>query len=134
MNKIKKKTIAYIILLIGGAVILGLGTAGIADSFYSGMGGGIIGISIIRLVQLVRFSKDKKYAKKVEIEVSDERNIYISNKAKSMTFNWGILACAAATVVLRIIGMNDQSTICGLTICIVLVLYWVIYLIYNKNS
>ncbi len=134
MNKIKKKTIAYIILLIGGAVILGLGTAGIADSFYSGMGGGIIGISIIRLVQLVRFSKDKKYAKKVEIEVSDERNIYISNKAKSMAFNWGILACAAATVVLRIIGMNDQSTICGLTICIVLVLYWVIYLIYNKNS
>ena len=132
MNKIKKKTIAYIILLIGGAVILGLGTAGIADSFYSGMGGGII--SIIRLVQLVRFSKDKKYAKKVEIEVSDERNIYISNKAKSMAFNWGILACAAATVVLRIIGMNDQSTICGLTICIFLVLYWVIYLIYNKNS
>ena len=69
-----------------------------------------------------------------QIEVSDERNIYISNKAKSMAFNWGILACAAATVVLRIIGMNDQSTICGLTICIVLVLYWVIYLIYNKNS
>lgn len=134
MNKIKLKILLYVVFSAVGIALLCLGASQIADPFYSGMGGGLIGVSVIRLIQLIRFDRDKEYAKRITVEISDERNLYISSKARSMAYYIGILVLAAATVVLRIMGRNELSTMCGFVICLFLVLYYILYLIYRKNG
>ena len=59
----QKRNILYIALLIVGVVLCAAGSLGYIDSFWSGMGGAIIGVSAVRLVLSVKYKNDPKYAK-----------------------------------------------------------------------
>lgn len=68
-----------------------------------GTGCGIFGHGMSRIISKKALSKDEKLQKQLEIEKNDERNITISNKAKSkaydcMTFVFGILMLIYALI------------------------------------
>ena len=67
------------------------------------VGCGIFGHGMSRIISKKALSKDEKLQKQLEIEKNDERNITISNKAKSkaydcMTFVFGILMLIYALI------------------------------------
>ena len=76
----QKRNILYIALLIVGVVLYAAGSLGDIDSFWSGMGGAIIGVSAVRLVLSVKYKNDPKYAKYVDISNEDERTQFIADK------------------------------------------------------
>ena len=76
-----RNLIIYILYLVIGLTLLGLGIANVVDSFWSGMGSGLIFVSVLRLIRVYRFNKNEEYREKVETEISDERNRFIRNKA-----------------------------------------------------
>jgi uncharacterized membrane protein len=97
------------------------------------MGGGFVAISVIRLIQLYRYKNDYEYADKVNVENNDERNRFLAEKARSMTFYYSILIEAIGIIVLRLLDYDEPSTIIGFAICIQLIIYWVSYLWLKKK-
>lgn len=131
--KNNRRMIAYIIYILLGAALFALGFAEVLDAFWSGMGGALIAVGVIRMIQLFRYSKDESYREKVETEVKDERNRFIRNKAWAWSGYLFVLIAAISTIVLKLMGQELLSTAAGLAICILLVLYWGCYLILQKK-
>ncbi len=128
MDKIKKREYYYILLAIIGAAMFIISLAmGVSDSYWPGMGLGFVIISALRLVQIHRYRTDEGYAEKTDIENSDERNRFLAEKARGMTFSYSILLEAAAVIILRIMGRDEASTITGLLMCAQLSVYWAGY-------
>ena len=93
--------IAYIVL---GAVLTVLGVMGTVDAFWSGMGSALIAIGIIRAVHFFRFRKNESYREKYELEMTDERNRFLRNKAWAWTGYLFILIAGVLVIVLKIMG------------------------------
>ena len=72
-----RKNAWYVIYLLVGLTLFVLGCAEIVDSFWCGMGSGLLVIGLLRLLQLRRLRKDETYREKVEVETKDERNQFI---------------------------------------------------------
>jgi len=67
------------------------------------------------------------------VENNDERNRFLAEKARSMTFYYSILIEAIGIIVLRILDYDEPSTIIGFAICIQLIIYWLSYLWLKKK-
>lgn len=119
-----KRWITSIVYIGLGVVLLGCGIAEILDEFWSGMGGGLLGVGIVRMIQMIRYQKNETYKEAVDTAMSDERNRFIANKAWAWAGYWYVLIGAVGTLVFRLIGMEELSVFCGSSICLILVLYW----------
>ena len=129
-NKILIKSIVCISI---GAVLFGCGFAEVMDSFWSGMGGALIAVGVIRMIQILRYRKDEAYREKAEIERKDERNQFIRNKAWAWSGYLFVLITAISTIVFKLVGQELLSIAAGFAICILMVLYWGCYLILKKK-
>ena len=131
--KIERRIVAYVLYIVLGAVLVGLGILEILDSFWSGMGGALIVVGAIRIVQMVRYSKDKEYQEKMDTALKDERNQFIRNKAWAWSGYMFVIIAAVATIVFRLMGQELLSMAASIAICVLLVLYWGCYLILQKK-
>ena len=131
--KANRRLILYVLYIAIGVALICLDVANVVDEFWSGMGSGLIFVSILRLIQLYRFNKNEDYREKVETEVSDERNLFIRNKAWAWAGYLFVLISAVAIIVFRIVGQELLSSAAGIALCLMLVLYWVSFFILRKK-
>ena len=131
--KIGRRAVICGFYILLGATLMALGMAEVIDAFWSGMGGGLLGVGIVRLVQMYRLKKDDTYREKMETEVKDERNAFIRNKAWAWAGYLFILIAAVAVIVLQVMGQEQLSMLASGALCLMLVLYWVSYLILRKK-
>ena len=131
--KIGRRAVICGFYMLLGATLMALGMAEVIDAFWSGMGGGLLGVGIVRLVQMYRLKKDDTYREKMETEVKDERNAFIRNKAWAWAGYLFILIAAVAVIVLQVMGQEQLSMLASGALCLMLVLYWVSYLILRKK-
>lgn len=129
----KKYTFLNSLYIIAGVILFGLGVFEIVDSFWSGMGSTLCVIGIIRFVRNYRLNKDEEYREKVEIELTDERNRFIRNKAWAWAGYLYILISASLCIIFKIMNQNDLSMYASGSTCLVLILFWVSY-IYLKRK
>ena len=128
-----KRIIANILYIVLGAAFLVLGILEIIDAFWSGMGGALIAVGVIRIVQFCRFRRDETYREKVEIEAKDERNQYLRVKAWAWAGYLFILIAAVSTIIFKLLGQDLLSMAAGFAICFIMLLYWVCYLVLRKK-
>ena len=120
--------------LIVGLVLFGCFLAGfLKDSFWSGMGTSLAVMGAIFLLRGIRYRRDAEYKEEVDTETNDERNRFLSMKAWSWAGYLYVLLAAVASIVLRILKMNEYSGLLAYTICAIMVLYWVMYMIVKKK-
>lgn len=131
--KIEKRIIASIIYIFLGTVLLVLGFTEVIDEFWSGMGSPLIVIGVIRMIQFYRFQKDDTYREKVKIEMADERNRFIRNKAWAWAGYLFMLFMDVFTILLRVMGQDLLATAAGLAVCSMMLLYWICYLVLRKK-
>lgn len=124
---------AYIIYVFLGIGLICLGYTGVLDEFWSGMGSALMIIGVLRLFRIYRYSKQVNYREKVDIEMNDERNRFIRNKAWAWAGYLFILIMGVTVIVLRIIGQDTISLIASYMVCLMLILYWVSYLILTRK-
>ena len=133
----EQKKCGLLWLGIGAALFLAglaLQARDIASAGYvSGFGGGLVGVSIARLLRVRRLSRDPERAADYDASLTDERTVYISNKARSMTFFICVFVQVAASMLAILVF--DQvlvgQVLCGLT-CLQGLLYTVFYWHYDK--
>lgn len=131
--KYNRRIFVPIIYILLGVLLWGLGFAEIVDEFWSGMGGALLLIGILRIVRIFRLQKDESYREKMEVEASDERNQFIRNKAWAWAGYLFILIAASMVIVLKVMGQELLSYAASITVCLMLVLYWGAYLILKKK-
>ena len=131
--KIEKRFYLNIFYVIAGAVLLACGIFDIADSFWSGMGGALIGVGAIRIFQFMKFRKNPEYREKIETETKDERNKFISLNAWAWSGYAFVMLNAIGTIAFKIAGNETLSRYCSFAVCIVIIFYWISYLILRKK-
>lgn len=132
MKKVKTYLVSIFYIILG-AVLIGLGFAGKVDEFWNGMGSALLVIGVIQWVRFYRFNKNEAYREKLETEANDERNKFISNKAWAWAGYLFVMIMAVASIVLRIFEQNLLSIVASGTVCLVLILYWMSYLILKRK-
>ena len=131
--KTNRRLFAHGFLAFFGVALLVLGCLEILDEFWSGMGGALVAIGIVRFVQTIRVSKDPSYREKVETAGSDERNRFIRNKAWAWAGYLFLLITAIATIVLRVMGQLQLSYAASLAVGLLALLYWISYVVLQKK-
>ncbi len=131
--KSERRIVLSVVWIVIGAVLIGLGFAGVVDSYWNGMGSGLLIIGILQVLRYSRFKKNEAYREKIETEIGDERNAFIRNKAWAWSGYLFVLILAVGSIVLRIVGQELLATAAGLVVCLMLILYWGSYLILSKR-
>ena len=129
----KKHLAVYIIEILAGIILLGLGVAGKLDEFWSGMGGALIGVGGMNLIRIIRYQKNEEYRENVNTQRNDERNQFLHMKAWQLTAGWFTMIAAIATFIFKFAGREDLMMLCSGGICLMVTLYWVIYLCLRKK-
>ena len=128
-----RRMIAYTIYMILGITLIVLGTLEIVDSFWSGMGGALIAVGVMRGIQLLRYRKDESYREKQQIAQNDERNRFLRNKAWAWAGYLFVLIAAVLAVVFKLLGEGLLSIAAGFAVSILALLYWICYLVLKKK-
>ena len=122
----KRMLISGIYTLLGMA-LFGCGLAEIVDEFWSGMGGALIGVGIVRMISMIRYQKNPEYKEAVDTAMRDERNRFIANKAWAWAGYLYVMAAAIGAIVFQILGREELSVFCGFSVAILVLLYWISY-------
>ena len=104
-----KNLFVYGLYILLGVTLMALGVAEVIDEFWSGMGGGLLAVGLVRLIWMLRMHKDETYREKVETEAKDERNRFIRNKAWAWAGYLFILIAAVAVIVLKVVARPDDK-------------------------
>lgn len=131
--KIEKRMYISIFWVVIGLVLIVCGIFDIVDSFWSGMGGALIAVGAIRLIQYFKYSRNPEYREKMEIERNDERNKFIGGRAWAWAGYIFVMINAVGTIAFKIAGNDLLSQYCAYSVCLVLVLYWIAFLFLRKK-
>ena len=129
----KKRIAVQILEIVAGIILLILGIAGKVDEFWSGMGGALIGVGAMYLVQNIRYQKNPDYRENVNTERNDERNQFLHMKAWQMVGSWFVIIAAVATFAFKFAGKEDLMMLSGGAVGLMTFMYWIFYLYLRKK-
>ena len=128
-----KRIYLDIFYIVIGVFLIVCGIAEIVDSFWSGMGGALIGVGAVRIIQQIKFRKNPEYREKIEVESNDERNKFIALRAWAWSGYAFVIISAVGSIGFKIAGNDLLSQFCAYAVCLVVVLYWISYMILRKK-
>ena len=130
--KNKRMLISGIYILLGMA-LFGCGLAEIVDEFWSGMGGALIGVGIVRMISMIRYQKNPEYKEAVDTAMKDERNRFIANKAWAWAGYLYVMIAAVGTIAFKLAGREELSVFCGFSVAVLILLYYICHLWLRKK-
>ncbi len=119
--------------VISGAALLGLSLAELLDSMYAGMGGGLIAVGILQIARNLKYRKDSAYREKIDTEITDERNRFLRMKSWSWAGYTAILVEGIGLVAAMILGQHMIQMVLSYSVCLILSVYWISYLILSRK-
>ncbi len=130
-NKRLALTVFWIVL---GAVLVVLTVTEVLDSsIYSGMGGALMAVGTLQVIRAVKYRKDSEYREKVDTELGDERNRFLRMKSWSWAGYSTILIEGIGAIVAMVLGERTVQLVLSYSVCLVLVIYWIAYVILSKK-
>ena len=134
-KKLKSRlNIAIIYVVFGVVMIASTFITKTDNSFISSFGFAMVIMGMIRIRNYRIITKDETTIRKQQIIETDERNISIVHKAKSAAFAVYTFILGAAVIVLSFIGMHEVAKWVAYSVCLLVIIYWICYFIYQKKS
>lgn len=130
---IRKSLVSNIIFIAIGGILFALSSFNKLDSIYSGFGAGLFVCGIVQLIRAIRYKTNEAYKNTIDTELSDERNRYINQKAWAWAGYLFVIILAIITIVCMILKQTLYMELAGFTICLILILYWISYLVLRKK-
>ncbi len=91
-------------------------------------------MGIARVVQYKRLLNDPEEMRRREIVETDERNVMLWTKARSLTFIVYVIAAGVAVIVLQLMEMSQAANIVSWCMMSLIVIYWICYFIIVKKN
>ncbi len=126
--------IALSYIVIGLLMIITFNIIKAENDFLSSFGFALIVIGIVRIREYRLITKDEASITRRKIAETDERNISIQNKAKSLSFMIYLFLACVSVIVLELLNKTSLASILSLSVGVLIVLYWIIYFIISKKS
>ena len=134
-NKLKTRLyLAICYILSGITLIVVFNVLDNPNEYLSTFGLVLTVLGIARLVRYLRITKTEETVKKQQILETDERNVAIVNKAKTMTFNVFVILLSITIIVLQFLNFAAYVQTLFYILCAVLVIYWISYFIIRARS
>ena len=121
----QRRWIASVVEIALGLVLTVCGALGVVDTYWSGMGGGLLGVGIIQLVRYLRYYSNETYKSKVDVEVNDERNKFIALRAWAWAGFWYVIAGAVGSIAFQVLGKPELATMAGGSVCLLMAFCWI---------
>lgn len=86
-------------------------------------------IGIVKTIRYVRLMKNKDAMHSREIVETDERNVMIVTKARSIAFSISIILAGTATIILYLLNIPGAAEAIAYGICVCTLIYLVCYYI-----
>lgn len=119
--------------LLLGAVLLALGVAEQVDEFWSGMGGGLTAVGLLRMIRYIRIGYSPEYQTRMKTEMSDERNHFLRNKSWAWAGYLYVLIAGVSVIGLKVMGQDIRSQQTAFGLCLMLILYWGSYMVLRRK-
>lgn len=103
------------------------------NDFLSIFGTCLLVMGIVRILRHVRLTKSDAAVKQQEIAETDERNLMISERARSWAFSFSILLAGLTGIVLSFLGYRDLALPFAWFVCGMTILYWICWNIIQKK-
>ncbi len=134
--KKKLKTRLYIAvsyIILGIMIIGGTFAFKLENEFISSLGLILAVVGIVRMRNYFRITKSEERIRKQEIAETDERNVWICYKARSVAFVTYILISGVAVIVLLLLDMHEAAKWIAYSLYTLIAVYWIAYIIYQKK-
>lgn len=131
------KTRSYIAVgyMAIGIVLIALYLSGtVGNTYFFSLGLALVVMGIVRVMQYKRITRDEDSIRRRQIAETDERNVSISNRAKSAAFAVYILLASTGAIVFELLEKSALATLLAASVCALVALYWVSYWIIRKKS
>jgi VIT1/CCC1 family predicted Fe2+/Mn2+ transporter len=124
--------IAYIILGIAMTAVSII--CKIENQFISSLGLALAVIGIVRIRNYFIITKDDESVRRREIAETDERNVSIANKARGAAFILYIFIVSLFVIVMGIIDKSEIALWASYSVALLVAIYWICYIVYQKKS
>ena len=130
-----KRFIIYVIEIVIGIIIEMLAFSGITSdpSVLTGIGSGILAVGLVQLFRAVRIEQDPELKKRVETASKDERYAFISMKAKEAAFVIYLIIAGVISMAALILGYESLGMTAAISICLLVILYTIMFRIMAKK-
>ena len=130
-----KRFIIYVIEIVIGIIIEMLAFSGITSdpSVLTGIGSGILAVGLVQLFRAVRIEQDPELKKRVETASKDERYAFISMKAKEAAFVIYLIIAGVISMAALILGYERLGMTAAMSICLLVILYTIMFRIMAKK-
>ena len=105
----------------------------LVDEFWSGMGTAFAVIGVLQMIRLIRYKTNAIYKENTDTAANDERNRFIGMKAWSWAGYLFVFIAAVATIVFKLIGQETLMFAASGSVCLIITIYWISYLILRKK-
>lgn len=130
---LKSRLYIAIIYIVLGIIIFAAFINRQDDNYISTFGFILTLLGIVRIRNYFLITKDDETIKKQQIIETDERNLTIISKAKSTAFSIYIILSCLSVIILSFLNMHDIAQLISYSVSLLVVLYWICYLIYQKK-
>lgn len=131
-KKLKIRLYAYAVIGVIGLALVVLGNIWRNDMVIS-FGTMYLVIAAARLVQYRRITKNADTLHAREIAETDERNVLLWTKARSLAFSVYILLASIAIVILYALGTETEARVLAYSLFAFVFIYWICYFIIRRK-
>ncbi len=114
-------------------MLLGLVQAEKLDSAYAGIGPALIVVGAFQTLRNLRYRKDPAYREKLDTEFSDERNNFIRMKSWTWTGIFVVIVEGIGGIIAMVLGERTVQLTLSYSVCLLLVVYWITYLVFSRK-
>lgn len=127
-------TVAIVYAVAGLAMMVVFNLIGTPNEYLSTLGFALLLIGVAKIRRHVLITKNEDTIRRQEIAETDERNVSIANKAKSVAFIIYVILAGVAVVVLQLLQIAEIANVLAMSISALVVFYWISYFIISRRS
>ena len=129
-----KKLALSIFWVVAGVALVALSVTNVLnDSLYAGMGGALAAVGALQVMRNLRYRSDPAYQEKIDTEVNDERNQFLSMKSKSWAFVIAVIVEGVGVIVAMLLGHQTVQLVLAYSVCLIVGAYWIAYMMLARK-
>ena len=119
--------------LVLGIALVVCHLAHLIEDFWFSMGIAFMVVGALQILRHIRYKTNTEYREAQEIAVQDERNKFIATKAWSWAGYLYVLLGGIGTILFKVLGRDDLMYFCSVSVCVIMVLYWLSWVWLRKK-
>ena len=127
----KRLALSVFWVVLGAALMVLSLTEVLDSSIYAGMGGALIAVGILQILRNMKYRRDPEYKEKIDTEAQDERNRF--SKSWAWTGYIVVLAESVGIIVALILQQDTVRMVLSGSVCLILCVYWISYLVLSRK-